>query len=124
MKKCCFLIFITIITIIVAISIYLFKNNGEIFKKVSKEKILEFAYNKLNENIDQKLIPNEFKDSLKILMQKEFNYLKKENFDTAMKKFGQIADLVKDFSLDKKIDSTEFSQLKKMVSYHERSKKN
>lgn len=124
MKKGCFLLSVSILTIIVAVGVYLFRNDGEYFKKFSKEKILEFAYNKLNESIDQKLKSNSFKDTLKIIVTKEFNYLKNQNFDSAMNKFGQVANLIKDISIDGIIDSTEFSKLKTMVAYHERSKKN
>jgi vacuolar-type H+-ATPase subunit E/Vma4 len=115
--------FVTILTVVVAVGIYLFRNDGELFKKVSKEKILEFAYNKLEEKIDL-LKSSPMKDSVKTLVTKEFNNLKNEKFDTAMNKFGQFADLIKSFSIDEKIDSTEFNELKTLVLYHERSKKN
>lgn len=113
----------TFLTIVVAVGIYLFRNNGETFKNFSKEKILEFGYQKLEENLA--IVKNEkFKDSIKILLKKQIHSLNKENFDEAMNEFGNTADKIKDIIRDKKIDSLEYNELKKMVLHNERSKKN
>lgn len=123
MKKGCFLFFITLITIIVSVSIYLFRNDGEIFKKYSKEKIMNFAYNKIVDEID-KIQDKTYSDSLKILLQNEVQKIKNENFDLAMNKIGMIGNLIKEYSFDGKIDSVEFNKIKLMVFDNERSKKN
>ncbi|MBI5809469.1 MAG: hypothetical protein HZA74_13845 [Ignavibacteriales bacterium] len=113
----------TFLTIAIAVGIYLFRNNGETFKSFSKEKILEFGYQKLEDNLS--IVKDEkFRDSIKILLQKQVHSLKKENFDEAMNEFGYTGDKIKDIIRDKKIDSLEFYELKKLVIDNERSKKN
>ncbi|MCX7876273.1 MAG: hypothetical protein N2321_08925 [Melioribacteraceae bacterium] len=124
MKKGCFFIFVLIITVIVAVSIYLFKNDGEIFKKVSKEKILDFAYSKFEDKFDSTFIKSSYKDSIKILLNDKINRLKNEEFNLAMKNFGEISDLINKLTKDGKIDSLDFIEIKKLVINDERSKKN
>lgn len=123
MKKGCFIFSMTLLTIIVAAGIYLFKNNGEVVKSFSKEKVLEFAFDKLDKNLII-VKDKEYKDSIRVLLKKQFQSLQKENFDNAMRKFGITADKIKEIIADKEIDSLEFYELKKLVIDNERSKKN
>lgn len=123
MKKGCFLSFIMVFTLIVIAVVYFIKHNKGEISKFGKERVLDLARNEFNEKLN-KLKSNTMKDSLKSLSIKEYESIKKYDFKESMRKFGDFADKVKDFTNDNLIDSTEFEKLKLLVEEHARSKKN
>jgi hypothetical protein len=123
MKKGCFFSLITIITLLTMLGIYLFRNHKDFFKQVGKEKMLGLVSGSIDEQIN-KLENNLYRDSLKILLVREINLVKKSKLNDGMKKFGYVMDRVKEYSYDGKIDSTEFVNLKIMVMENEKSEKN
>jgi hypothetical protein len=123
MKKGCFLSVITILTLLTMLGIYLFRNHKDFFKKIGKEKLLSFVSNSMDEKLS-KLENNPYKDSLKVLLQKEIKFVKETKLDEGMREFGYVIDRVKEYSRDGKIDSTEFVNLKNMVIENEKSEKN
>lgn len=114
MKKGCFLTGITLFTIIIAVGFYLYRKYWPEIKEVGKEKILNVAFNEMNEKINS-LEKSNYQDSLKLLLRKNINIYKQKKFDDAMNKFGEFMDQTRFFINDGKIDSVEYTALKNMV---------
>ncbi|MEW6506115.1 MAG: hypothetical protein AB1432_00055 [Bacteroidota bacterium] len=114
MKKGCFLTVIALFTIIIAIGFFLYRKYWPVIKESGKEKIMNVAFNEIEEKINL-LDKSVYQDSLKLLLQKNISLLKQKNFDDAMNKFGEFMDQTKVFIIDGKIDSLEFTALKNMV---------
>ncbi|MEW6194732.1 MAG: hypothetical protein AB1521_06235 [Bacteroidota bacterium] len=123
MKKGCFLTSIIILTIVVAIGLYLYKKYGHEFADYGKEKILEVSINEINEEID-KLEKSIYQDSLKIMLKQQAAKYKDVNFEDTMNKYGDFIDQMKFFIHDGKIDSIEYIALKNMTIKNERPEKN
>jgi hypothetical protein len=123
MKRGCFFTLITILTILVMVGLYLYKNNKNWLKDFGKAKITAMVTKELDENIE-KLKSNRFKDSLKVLMKNEVKNIHPAQFDSTMNELGYIIKKIKQYSADGAIDSTEFAHLKTLVMENERSKKN
>ena len=123
MKKGCFLSSITILTILIMLGIYFYRNNKVFLKQFGKEKLIGFLSNKVEDEIS-KLKDNSFKDSIKVLFKKELTGFKESGFNRDLNNFGAIVDRLEKYSNDHIIDSTEYAKLKIMVASDEESKKN
>ncbi|MEG8947413.1 hypothetical protein [Rosettibacter firmus] len=122
MKKGCFFVTIFLLTILIAAGIYLYRKYSYKLEDFGKEKIMEITLNKLNEKLE-KLEKNNYRDSLKYVVNKKVHELKNQKFDIAMYQFQNMIDFIKIIIEDGKIDSLEFYNLKKIASKNERSKK-
>lgn len=114
MKKGCFLSAIIFLTIAISVGLYVYKKYGHVIKNFGKEKIIEMSRNEIDEKIDE-LEKSKYQDSLKIFVAEEMEKLHGKDFETAMKKFGIVADQIKSFIDDGTIDSVEFTALKNMA---------
>ena len=123
MKKGCFLSIIVLFTILVGIVVYIYKYKRGIFKEFAKDKVVHMAINDLDKKID-KVEPSVYKDSLRNDIDHFFEENKGLEFDTLMKRFGDVVDEARYIIKDKKIDQEEYSHFKKTISKYERSKKN
>lgn len=123
MKKGCFLSAIIFLTIVISVGLYLYKKYGHDIKNFGKEKIIEMSRNEIDADIDE-LEKSKYQDSLKIFVAEEMEKLHGKDFETAMKKFGFVADQIKSFIDDGVIDSVEFTALKNVADKNERPKKN
>lgn len=123
MKKGCFISAITLLTILIMLGIYFYKNNKMFLKRFGKEKLIGFLSNRVNNEING-LKENAFKDSVKILFKKEFDSFKEKDFNKNMNGFGSVVDRLEKYSNDHIIDSIEYAKLKIMVTSNEKSEKN
>ena len=114
MKKGCFLSTIIFLTVAVGIGFYLFKRYSPEIKEYGKRKIMELGIKQVNEKIDS-LKNSEYKDSLKIYFDKQFEIIKQNKKEDSMEQFGNLVGQFKIFSQDKVIDSVEFLALKNMA---------
>jgi len=123
MKKGCFYSVITVFTILVALGYYIFKHYKSAFSKFGKEKYISISINELNNKIE-KNINSLYKDSLKILLKDYSGNIKFENVDSLWENYSKFSKKIKFLIDDKKIDSLDFFELKKIVKEYERPTKN
>ncbi len=123
MKKGCFFTLITTITILIMVGIYVYRTNKDFFESFGKDKIINLASKEI-ENKIRELKNTPYKDSLVVFLNKSVKQIEDKDLETAMNKFGLIAEKIKTAINDGVIDSTEFSEVKRMVNKNERSEKN
>lgn len=123
MKKGCFYSFITVFTILVALGYYTVKHNKALFLKFGKGKMITFINRDLNNKID-KSIYSPYKDSLKILLSDYSNKIEPGNADSIWNNYIRFTKRLKYLIENKKVDSLDFIELKKIVKENERPTKN
>lgn len=123
MKKGCFLTVIVLFTVIVGVVFYIVKYKGNFLKEYSKNKVLDVAVGEFDKKMNE-VKTSVYKDSMKIAVHNFFADTKKYQFDTAMKKVQDVMDESKYLYRDGIVDSSDFSQLKKILARYERPTKN
>ena len=123
MKKGCFLSTIIFLTIAIGIGFYLFKRYGPDIKQYGKNKLVDLAVKQVNERINYLKNP-EYKDSLRIYFDKQFELIRNSKQEDSYEKFGNLVGQFKIFCQDSLIDSVEYLALKNIAVIDERSKKN
>lgn len=123
MKKGCFFSSVIFVTIVIGLGIYLFRKYSPQIKDFGKEKIVQMTIEEIDKKIDE-VEYSVYRDSLKIFLKDQSKKISKYDFEDAMGKFGNIAEQIRFFIKDKKIDSIEFTALKNMAIKDEGSKEN
>jgi hypothetical protein len=123
MKNGCFISVIVLLTIVIGIGLYLYRNKRDFLKEFEKEKVLLLISSQIESRLN-KLQKNIYKDSLRVLIKKEFQLTKKEKFSKVIDQIDDFAKSINTYARDLKLDSLEFAKLKFMVIQHEGSKKN
>ena len=126
MKKGCFLKFIIIFTILVAVILYIVQNK---FEEYVLNPGKEFVLSSMNENWDELLDyvkPGREKDSLQTLIRKYVKQLD-SNVDDHGNKTNIIIDQLRSIVSDSTVDASELLTMRKIISESEQngeSKKN
>lgn len=123
MKKGCFISVILILTIIVAGIFYYVKYYGDELLEVGKEKLVELAEYKIQEDIEN-LEYNMYVDSLKIVVGDYFNNVKELDIETELKRIEEFSDDFEVILMDSKIDSAEFDFITKILTKYGQRKEN
>ncbi len=123
MKKGCFVTGIAVITVTIGVGSYIIKKYGSDFLNFGKEKVMDKAFEEFNEYLNKNINNNLQRDSIVAIIEDYKIKLKKDNFETAVKKFGRLIDEAKDIVSDKVIESNEIQKLKKLVTEDERRTK-
>lgn len=123
MKKGCFLTVIIFLTIILIVVFYLVKFYGEDLLDVGKEKLVEFAQEKIYSDITD-LQENEYVDSLKFVVNNYFNDLENLDVGSELEKIEELTDNFDVILMDSKIDSTEFDFIKNFLVKHGKREEN
>ncbi|MCX6150231.1 MAG: hypothetical protein NTX22_06890 [Ignavibacteriales bacterium] len=126
MKKGCFIILLVVLTVIISVIIYIFKNHKNDVIGIFKPVIISSVESELSKKIDS--VKNSiYKDSLKSIIA-DYMILIKKRKDFSMDKAGNYFDQVKFALMDGKIDSIEIKNLKTLMkedfNTNERPKKN
>jgi len=123
LKKGCFISVILILTIIVAGIFYYVKYYGDELLEVGKEKLVELAEYKIQEDIEN-LEYNMYVDSLKIVVGDYFNNVKELDIETELKRIEEFSDDFEVILMDSKIDSAEFDFITKILTKYGQRKEN
>lgn len=123
MKKGCFISVILILTIIVAGIFYYVKYYGDEILELGKEKLVELAEYKIQEDIEN-LEYNMYVDSLKIVVEDYFNNMKELDIETELKRIEEFSDDFEVILMDSKIDSAEFDFITKILTKYGQRKEN
>ena len=123
MKKGCFLTVIIFLTIVLIVVFYLVKFYGEDLLDVGKEKLVEFAQEKIYNDITD-LQENEYVDSLKFVVNNYFNDLENLDVGSELEKIEEFTDNFEVILMDSKIDSTEFDFIKNFLVKHGKREEN
>lgn len=118
MKKGCFLSVIGFLTILVIVVFYVVKFHGEDLLELGKDKLVEMAQNKIENDISN-LQNGEYADSLKIVIGKYFENINKMNVTEELETIERFADEIEIIMMDSKIDSAEFDFITKLLTKHE-----
>ncbi|MCB9250061.1 MAG: hypothetical protein H6613_16705 [Ignavibacteriales bacterium] len=115
MKKGCFISVIVTLTIILAAIFYIFKFHGEDVINFGKEKVMAYAHDKLNKEINQ-VQESPYADSLKIEIEKYFNDFDEKDIEKEIDKIEEFADNIEVVMRDSKIDSSEYVFIKQLMN--------
>ncbi len=118
MKKGCFISVILALTIIVAGVFYFVKNHGSDIVAYGTDKIVDYAQVKLFNEIDE-LQFSQYNDSLKIFVTNYFENIDTSNIEFELNKIEEISENIEAITIDKLIDSSEFSFIKKVLNKNE-----
>lgn len=119
MKKGCFLSVIISLTFLIIAIFFLIKNYGELFIDFGKDKVLSLAHEKVNDKLNE-LDNSEYVDSVRILFNNYFDDFNKSDIENELKRIEEVTQNFDIILTDLKIDSTEFSFLKRNLSKHEK----
>jgi len=114
---------ILILTIIVAGIFYYVKYYGDEILELGKEKLVELAEYKIQEDIEN-LEYNMYVDSLKIVVEDYFNNMKELDIETELKRIEEFSDDFEVILMDSKIDSAEFDFITKILTKYGQRKEN
>ena len=118
-KSGCFFTLVISTTIIIGIIFYIGKKYGPELWEAGKEKLITFAAEDLKSKIE-KLKSNEYKDSLRILVNSQINRIKDFSYEDAKHDSLEFFEKVDEFIEDKIIDSDELSKLTEIYKKYER----
>jgi len=121
MKRGCFFSGIITITFIIGVGFYIVENYGDAIIDFGKERILQLAFNKINDKIDN-LDYSQYRDSLDVMVNSFVEDLKTESFDDALDQASDFIDNINYYIKDNVIDSLEVDKIKEEL--YERYSKN
>ncbi len=123
MKKGCFLTVIVVLTVILIGVFYLVRFHGEELIELGKDKLVEFAQNQIESDIE-KLDDNEYVDSLKIVIGNYFEDIDKLDVEKELERIEEFSDDFEVILMDSKIDSAEFDFITNILVKYEQRKEN
>lgn len=125
MKKGCFVSTISLLTILVAVFIYLIKNQPQVFEDMFRPFIVDISSKDMMKNIDEKVKESKYKDSVKTLVKLYSNKMIKEK-KAGIDQTGDFVDIIQSVIRDGIIDSAEINEIHKYIleNENERPKKN
>ena len=123
MKKGCFLTVIVVLTLILIAVFYFVKFYGEDILEVGKEKLVEFAQDKIYGDINE-LEDNEYVDSLKIVIGDYFRDIDHLDIENELERIEEFSDDFEVILMDSKIDSAEFDFITNILVKHGKREEN
>jgi len=119
MKKGCFLSVIISLTLLIIAILFLVKNYGELFIDLGKDKVLNLAREKVNDKLAD-LDNSEYVDSVRILFNNYFEEFDKSDIENELERIKEVTQNFDIILNDLKIDSTEYSFLKRNLSKYDK----
>jgi len=123
MRKGCFLSIIITLTIVLLTVFYLVRFHGENLLEFGRDKLVEFAQNKIQTDIAD-LENNEYTDSLKIVINQYFKNIENLEVDKELERIDEFSDDIEVILMDSKIDSAEFDFITNRLIKYEQRKEN
>jgi len=114
MKKGCFLTVVVALTIILIAVFYFVRFYGEDLLDVGKEKLVEFAQDKITDDINS-LQDNEYVDSLRNVVGEYFSEIENLDVKNELERIEEFTDNFEVILMDSRIDSAEFDFIKKIL---------